>query len=53
MTLEEALAYMGDDEIAELTPGSIRLRKVVLDQAKRMGMDLVCWLDMEYDRSIP
>ncbi|KIJ94180.1 hypothetical protein K443DRAFT_110890 [Laccaria amethystina LaAM-08-1] len=38
MTLEEALAYMGDDEIVEVTPGSIRLRKVVLDQAKRMRM---------------
>jgi len=38
MTLEEALAYMGDDEIVEVTPGSVRLRKVVLDQAKRMRM---------------
>ena len=38
MTLEEALAYMGDDEIVEVTPSSVRLRKVVLDQAKRMRM---------------
>ena len=36
MTLEEALAYTGDNEIVEVTPGSIRLRKVVLDQSKRM-----------------
>lgn len=38
MTLEEALAYMGDDEIVEVTPSSVRLRKVVLDQATRMRM---------------
>ena len=38
MTLEEALAYMGDDEIVEVTPSNVRLRKVVLDQAKRMRM---------------
>ncbi|KAF8057408.1 P-loop containing nucleoside triphosphate hydrolase protein [Lyophyllum atratum] len=38
MTLEESLAYMGDDELVEITPSSIRLRKVVLDMKKRMAM---------------
>lgn len=36
MTLEEALSYMGDDEMVEMTPKNIRLRKVILDPAKRM-----------------
>ena len=35
MGLEEALAYMGDDEIVEVTPGSVRLRKKDLEAAKR------------------
>lgn len=36
MTLEEALAYMSDDELVEVTPGSVRLRKAELDMGKRM-----------------
>ncbi|KAH6892823.1 hypothetical protein BKA70DRAFT_837586 [Coprinopsis sp. MPI-PUGE-AT-0042] len=36
MSLEENLSYMADDELVELTPGSVRLRKVILDQTKRM-----------------
>ncbi|RJY08968.1 translational GTPase TypA [Aurantiacibacter aquimixticola] len=44
MTLEQAIAYIGDDEIVEVTPESIRLRKVHLDpherkRAKRSGKD--------------
>lgn len=35
MGLEEVMAYMEDDEIIELTPQSIRLRKAVLDPSKR------------------
>ena len=35
MGLEEALAYMGDDEIVEVTPGCVRLRKKDLEAAKR------------------
>jgi GTP-binding protein len=31
MSLEEAIAYIGDDELAEVTPKSIRLRKRLLD----------------------
>jgi len=38
MNLEESLSYMADDEIIEITPGSVRLRKVVLDVKKRMTM---------------
>ncbi|KIM34879.1 hypothetical protein M413DRAFT_450027 [Hebeloma cylindrosporum] len=35
MGLEEAMAYMGDDEQVEITPTSIRLRKKDLDGARR------------------
>ena len=45
MTLEKALAYIEDDELVEVTPKSIRLRKKFLDandrkraeKAKRSG----------------
>jgi GTP-binding protein len=32
MSLEEALEFIADDELVEVTPRSIRLRKRVLDQ---------------------
>jgi GTP-binding protein len=35
MTLEKALAYIGDDELVEITPKSIRLRKKILDPNDR------------------
>jgi GTP-binding protein len=35
MTLEKALAYIQDDELVEVTPKSIRLRKTVLDPNDR------------------
>jgi GTP-binding protein len=35
MTLEDALEYIGDDELVEITPVSIRLRKKVLEQGMR------------------
>ncbi|MBY0532344.1 MAG: translational GTPase TypA [Xanthobacteraceae bacterium] len=35
MTLEKALAYIGEDELVEITPKSIRLRKVMLDPNDR------------------
>ncbi|CAK5281744.1 unnamed protein product [Mycena citricolor] len=35
MTLEENIAYMADDEMVELTPKSVRLRKAELDMNKR------------------
>ncbi|KAI3595038.1 gtp-binding protein [Moniliophthora roreri] len=38
MTLEECMAYMSDDELVEITPTSIRLRKLILDPDKRKRM---------------
>jgi GTP-binding protein len=35
MTLERALAYIGDDELVEVTPKSVRLRKTILDPNDR------------------
>ena len=35
MTLEKALAYIEDDELVEVTPKSIRLRKKHLDPNER------------------
>ncbi|MES2953382.1 MAG: translational GTPase TypA [Patescibacteria group bacterium] len=32
MNLEEALEYIGDDELVEVTPKSVRIRKMVLDE---------------------
>ena len=44
MSLEQALAYLSDDELVEVTPKSIRLRKRILDpherkRASRAGAD--------------
>lgn len=36
MSLEESLEYMADDELLEVTPKSLRLRKRILDHAARM-----------------
>ena len=35
ITLESSLEYIQDDELVEITPDSIRLRKKVLDESKR------------------
>lgn len=35
MTLEQALSYIGDDELVEVTPSAIRLRKRLLDPHAR------------------
>jgi GTP-binding protein len=35
LSLEQALEFIGEDECVEVTPHSVRLRKVVLDQAVR------------------
>jgi GTP-binding protein len=42
MSLEEAIAYIADDELVEVTPKSIRLRKRLLDpnERKRASRDL-------------
>jgi GTP-binding protein len=39
MTLEKALAYIEDDELVEVTPKSIRLRKTLLDENDRKKAD--------------
>lgn len=38
MSLEQAIAYIQDDELVEVTPQSIRLRKVYLDPNERKRM---------------
>ena len=35
MSLEQAIAYIGDDEVVEVTPNHIRLRKATLDPHQR------------------
>ncbi len=39
LTLEQAIAYINDDEIVEVTPKSIRLRKKLLDPNARKRAD--------------
>ena len=34
-SLEEALEYIKEDEYVEVTPKSIRLRKIILDETMR------------------
>lgn len=36
MSLEEAIEFIGDDELLEITPRSIRIRKTILDHQMRM-----------------
>jgi GTP-binding protein len=35
MSLEQAIAYIEDDELVEVTPGAVRLRKRFLDPHER------------------
>ena len=39
MGLDDALEYIGDDELVEVTPQSVRIRKQILDEneAKRIA----------------
>ncbi|MBO7218578.1 MAG: translational GTPase TypA [Clostridia bacterium] len=39
MTLEECLEFLDDDELLEVTPKSLRLRKIILDHTTRGRMD--------------
>jgi len=39
MTLERSLAWIQDDELVEVTPKSIRLRKTVLDPNDRKRVE--------------
>jgi GTP-binding protein len=34
-TLEDAIEYIGDDELVEVTPESIRIRKIYLKESDR------------------
>ena len=34
MDLEDALEYISDDELVEITPKSVRIRKIILDEAE-------------------
>ncbi len=38
LSLEEAMEFIADDEILEVTPKNIRLRKAVLDAEQRMKL---------------
>ena len=38
LSLEEAIAYINDDELVEVTPNSVRLRKRYLDPHERKRM---------------
>jgi GTP-binding protein len=35
LTLEESLEFANQDECVEVTPSSVRIRKVILDQKER------------------
>ena len=39
LTLEECLEFLDEDELLEVTPISLRLRKIVLDHVQRGRMD--------------
>lgn len=39
MSLEEALEYLNDDELCEITPKSVRLRKKILNKGERDRFD--------------
>lgn len=39
MTLEQALEYIEEDELVEITPAAIRLQKVLLDENERKRVD--------------
>ncbi|MEG2014143.1 MAG: translational GTPase TypA, partial [Clostridia bacterium] len=38
MSLEQCLEFIADDELVEITPFSIRLRKTILDHSDRMRL---------------
>lgn len=39
MTLEDSLAYIGDDELVEVTPKSVRIRKMILDENEQRRLE--------------
>ena len=36
MSLEDAIEFLADDEILEVTPKSMRIRKIILDHNMRL-----------------
>ena len=36
LSLEQSLEFIGDDELVEVTPKSIRMRKMILNKEKRL-----------------
>ena len=38
MSLEECIEFIGQDELLEVTPKSLRVRKIILDHAERMRL---------------
>ncbi len=53
MTLEKALAYIEDDELVEITPKSIRLRKRHLDPNERSAPKRARKRSRSVDRARP
>ena len=39
MSLEEAIEYVEEDELVEITPGPIRIRKRILNESMRKKSD--------------
>src|SRR5258705_228355 len=52
MSLEKALAYIEDDELVEVTPKSIRLRKKLLDPNDRKRADAARHSDQPVRRAV-
>ena len=38
LSLDQALEFLREDECVEVTPGTVRLRKVELDKGKRVKL---------------
>ena len=38
MSLEQSMEFLADDELLEITPDAIRIRKAILDRATRLRM---------------
>ena len=36
MSIEEAMEFIGEDELIEITPKSVRMRKAILSNTERM-----------------
>ncbi|MBQ0035075.1 MAG: hypothetical protein KBS77_07250, partial [Bacteroidales bacterium] len=49
MSLEEALEYIREDEYVEITPKSMRLRKIILDHLERKRARRKLGLDVDSD----